>query len=436
MHVALVILHADRKRGGAERFTIDLAERLLDQGHRVSLLAAGFGDGTPDAAGSAERVTLAHHGPTRLTRYLRFLDALDAHLDDTLYDVVHAMLPVDRCDVYHPHAGFAVVQQATAHRAKAGRLARGLSWVGNRFSGRRRMFAKVERTLLQQENPPFVLSLSETMKQELLARLDVPQNCFVTLYNGVDLRRFDPGRHPEEDVRRKHGLGHDDTVALFVAQDFARKGLAQVIHAMGRLRHPRLRLLVVGGDDHRPFRDLAKARRVHKFVTFAGPQADTHAYYHASDLLVMPSRHDPFPLAVLEALAMGLPVVLSRQVGVSEIIDDGRHGYVVEDWRDVKALAVALGQLCVPADRVRLRRAVVELRPTLGTHRHMTRLLDVYDAVIQQKRAAGVLLDTPPKPSDTPPDGEPRTDQPDAPLNAADQRPVPRQNGPRPPRDH
>src|SRR5215203_5373147 len=104
MKIALVILHADPARGGAERYTIDLAAALVKAGHDVSLIASSFAQ-LPDGA---TRVELPATGLTRTRQYRAFLDALEAHLDQTRYDIVHAMLPVRRCYVYHPHAGLAV----------------------------------------------------------------------------------------------------------------------------------------------------------------------------------------------------------------------------------------------------------------------------------------------------------------------------------------
>src|SRR4051812_41922161 len=103
MQIALVILHADPKRGGAERYTADLAGALAKRGHTVSLLATSFADVPPQV----KVVELEARGLTRSQRYHAMLDALDARLETARYDIVHAMLPVRRCDVYHPHAGMA-----------------------------------------------------------------------------------------------------------------------------------------------------------------------------------------------------------------------------------------------------------------------------------------------------------------------------------------
>ena len=134
MKIALVILHADPARGGAERYTVDLAAALGRRGHDVSLLASSF-------AAPVEGVTsipISANGATRTHRYKRFLDALDAHLDATSYDIVHAMLPVRRCDVYHPHAGIALEQSRKWNAL---------------FNPRRRAMASVERRLLTSASP-------------------------------------------------------------------------------------------------------------------------------------------------------------------------------------------------------------------------------------------------------------------------------------------
>jgi len=76
---------------------------------------------------------------TRAGYYVKFLNALDQHLDSTPYDIVHAMLPVRRCDVYHPHAGIAAEAIASGHEKYAG-LRRLLAGIANRFNRKRQRF--------------------------------------------------------------------------------------------------------------------------------------------------------------------------------------------------------------------------------------------------------------------------------------------------------
>ena len=129
VNIALVILHADPARGGAERYTIDLAAALARRGHSVSLLASSHAASLP----GVKNVRIESPGLTRAGRYRSFLTSLDADLAASSYDIVHAMLPVNRCDVYHPHAGIA----AAAER----------KW-NVHLNPRRKRMAAVERALL------------------------------------------------------------------------------------------------------------------------------------------------------------------------------------------------------------------------------------------------------------------------------------------------
>lgn len=376
MKIALVILHADPARGGAERYTVDLAAGLRGRGHDVSLVASTYCDGIRGASD----VLIPAAGATRAGRYARFLDALDAHLRDARYDVVHAMLPVRRCDVYHPHAGIAADAIAAGHLKHAGAVQRAMARVGTRLNARRQRFAQVERELLGGPNPPTVLCLSEYVKRTVRKHYDLPDAILATLFNAVDVSRFDPARRPDArlEVRGRFVFGDDRVVGLMIAQDFARKGLREAILALANARDPRLALLVVGRQDPSAYRRLAAEQGVATQVIFAGPTADPHAFYRAADFFVLPTRHDPCSLVVLESLAMGVPVISTIFNGACEIMRDGTHGFVLQDPGATIALAASMGTMLDPARRRAMADACLALRPDLSYDRHLDRLLGIY----------------------------------------------------------
>jgi UDP-glucose:(heptosyl)LPS alpha-1,3-glucosyltransferase len=383
LKVALVILHADPARGGAERYTFDLAQALAARGVEVSLLASSFG---PAPAG-VTLVKLDERGLTRLGRYRRFLRSLDAHLAESKDDVVHAMLPVHRCDVYHPHAGVAAEAIVSGHRKHGGALKQQVAAVSNRLNVKRRAFANVERALLTGPKPPIVLCLSEYVKGTVRAHYPLAEDRLATLFNAVDLEKFDPAKRPEcrSAIRTQFGIDPSRTVGLMIAQDFARKGLEPALRALTRVAN-RPALLVVGKEDPSAYRRLAEELRIAGDVIFAGATNDPFAFYHAADFFVLPTRHDPCSLVVLEALAMGLPVISTRRNGACEVMTAGEHGYVLDGADDGEGLIAAIASLCDERARAVMREKCLALRPRLAYETHLRTLLDTYERARSRPR--------------------------------------------------
>ncbi|MDB5299345.1 MAG: hypothetical protein JWO87_1008 [Phycisphaerales bacterium] len=379
LRIALVILHGDPARGGAERYTVDLAAALRGRGHDAAVVASGF----PPGELPAGAVRLDTGGGTRLGRYLSFLDQLDRHLIEARYDIVHAMLPVRSCDVYHPHAGIAAEAIRNGHLKYEGPTMRLIAQVSNRMNRRRQRFAAIERSLLGGENPPVVLCLSEYVKRGVAAHYALAPSRLATLFNATDLHRFDPELRPDagRDVRRRFNIADGKVVALMIAQDFHRKGLAEAIAAVGHVKDERLVLLAVGKQDAAPYRRMAQREGVAGRVIFAGATDDPYAFYKAADFFVLPTRHDPCSLVVLEALAMGVPVVSTVFNGACEIMTDGRHGFVLPDPTDVAALADAMRKLLDGEVRGVMSAQCLALRPRLAYEHHVEELLRVYSRV-------------------------------------------------------
>lgn len=377
MRIALVILHADPARGGAERYTLDVSSGLADRGHDVTLIASSFADGIDRRI---TRVTLGAAGFTRRRRYLGFLNAVETHLNQTAYDRVHAMLPVRRCDLYHPHAGLAADAVTYGHRQHAARLRQGGSWVANRLNRKRQAFAAVERQLLTGAHPPVVLCLSEYVQRTVQAHYpNLTADRLARLFNAVDIDRFNPERDPatRAGLRQRLGIAADAVVALFVGHDYARKGLHEALQAIGRIEDPRLRLLIVGPPLGAPQRRWVSRLGLADRVIAPGPQRDTYPFYQAADFFVLPTRHDPCSLVVLESLAMGLPVISTRYNGATEIMTPA-HGFVLDTPGDIAQLAGAIRTLLDPATRTAMSQAALALRPRISQPHHLDTLEQIY----------------------------------------------------------
>lgn len=179
--------------------------------------------------------------------------------------------------------------------------------------------------------------------------------------HGVDLERFRPPTASERaDARAALSLGDDDRVALFIGHEFERKGLLVAIDALREATT--VLLLVVGGAA----RSVQRARRhaqeagVGDRVLFVGPRDDLLPYLWASDMFVFPSAYESSGLVIAEALASGLPVIVTR-VGVApELVRDGETGYLIA--RDPHECADRLERLAAdePGSWTPRARAAVE----------------------------------------------------------------------------
>ena len=179
------------------------------------------------------------------------------------------------------------------------------------------------------------------------------------VYNGTDLERFCPEARANLRTKARQSLELDENafVILLIGNDWKKKGLSCLLAGVEMLANPNLRVLIVGQDDTAPYKGMLRRTGLSKAVSFLPMRPDVETYYAASDAYAGPSLEDAFSLPPLEAMACGLPVIVSRQAGVSEIITQGLDGFILENPEDSMALAKLLQRLC---DEPELRRRVGE----------------------------------------------------------------------------
>ena len=189
-----------------------------------------------------------------------------------------------------------------------------------------------------------VIAVSAGVGRELTEYYDVPPERIRVIPNAVDIARFQPDDAADRRirVRRAHRIADDETVLLWVGKEFRRKGLEPLIRALPDLPHA-ARVLVVGGDDERPYRALADRLGVADRVTFAGHSPHVEDYFAAGDVFVFPTLYEAFALVTLEAAAAGLPLVTTKVNGTEDFVVDGRNGRFIE--RDPGSIAAAVTPL-------------------------------------------------------------------------------------------
>jgi UDP-glucose:(heptosyl)LPS alpha-1,3-glucosyltransferase len=384
-------LRADPARGGAEKYTFDLAKALAERNHQVSMVAATHSAAIP----GVRQVSPPSLPRTKIGIYKSLLETLENHTREQRYDVVHAMLPVRRCDLYHPHAGLAVESLASGHLKHPGALQRVFGLLFNQLNARRRLFASVERQMVRECDDMAIVCLSDYIRESVRRHYPLPEARLPLLFNAVDIWQLDPQRLPSAGASKRAELGirPDQLMALMVAQDFSRKGLRQAIQAMARMPRSQFVLVVVGKDDPAPYRREIHEAGLGSEVIFAGTAADTYPFYQAADFLILPTWHDPCSLVVLEALAMGVPVISTRRNGACEIMKEGVHGFVIDDPANIEALRDTMLKMQPIENRRLMSRACLDLRPSLSYASHIDSLVEIYYRLQKSQPPATVLRD-------------------------------------------
>lgn len=210
----------------------------------------------------------------------------------------------------------------------------------------------VEQKGISNRNLKMVMPVSTLAKEELLKTYNLPESKVMVNPPGIDSGRFYAldSRLCRQEVFQRHGLSPDDIVVLFVSMNFELKRLDLVLKGIAGLiaqgnRNLPLKLLVVGKGDSRRFTALARDLGIADRVIFAGVTREMEKYYLASDVFAMPSRFDTFGLAVLEAMAAGLPVIITRSVGARDLVNSGLNGFVLSEKPTVAEMTAALTAL-------------------------------------------------------------------------------------------
>jgi glycosyltransferase involved in cell wall biosynthesis len=167
-------------------------------------------------------------------------------------------------------------------------------------------------------------------------------------FNPVDLARFDPATVDGARVRRELGIADGAPLLAIVGQITPWKGQSTAVEALTAVRAERAdaRLLVVGAPK---FVDAATRYDNRAYLAALHEQVDAPDVVAAADLVLVPSWEEPFGRIVVEAMAVGTPVLATRVGGPAEVVSDGEDGLLL-DPRDAGAWGRAAARLLADPD--------------------------------------------------------------------------------------
>ena len=372
--------------GGAERYVSSLLRRLVEHGVEVHIFANKW-DVDP---GMSDSVTL-HRVPIipglSVLKVLSFAFFSMCMTRWGRFDIIHSFDKTLLQDIYRAGDG--------CHREWL-RLRRQTVSIWKRLSIRCNplhiSLLAIERSLFRRGGYKKIIAASEMGKREIMFHYGVPEPDIEVIQNGVD-----PEVHGDENreerrrrLREKHGIPQDEKLLLFVGSGFERKGLATVIGAIHHLkqRKSRVRLAILGKGRTGRFRRMARESRIEELVYFLGVKEDVSDYYAASDIFALPSLYEPFGNAYLEAMASGVPVIVSAKSGASELIKDGENGLLLEDPLDALSLSRKIEQLMDPSTAARIGEAGRTRAIDLSWERNVEMTLKVYHDVLSDRAEA------------------------------------------------
>jgi len=343
LKVAVVVPKFSRI-GGAEAFAYETSNRLAAKsGIEIHIIANRFD--TDPMPLIPHRIP--HLGFPRALRPLFFAYMVERTVMKEGFDLIHSHDRIFSMDVLTMHG--------IPH----------LTWTKEVRRKRPSLFDKlqsfVESRGLSEQKPPIVLSVSSLVQEAVLRRYPHLKSSSRVLHPGADLERFlqCDSASARRDVRASRDIAPSDIVLLFVGMNFEIKRLDLVLRGVAeffkqRPSGPVLKVLVVGKGDEGKYKRMASELGILKDVHFAGPRKDIERFYYAADIFAMPSSFDTFGIAVLEAMAAGLPPIISENVGARDILLQGESGIILPAHPDKEDLAEAIRITCKPEIRMKM----------------------------------------------------------------------------------
>lgn len=362
--------------GGSERFVKEVTERLAATGnYEFHVFTHRWQAGRPD-------ITFHKVPRIKFPRFLRpwsFTAIAQRRIARGHFDLVHSHWPTFRADIFSthgaPHAYW--VRHVLARRP-------------NLFD---RVMMRIDRRMIEEGADATFMPVSRFLQDRFQEVFGTLPGRWLVQSPGVEMARFAPSTHVRQDVRRSLGLPETARVLLFVGMNFQTKGLARLIAGLAEARRRHVdqdfRLLVVGRGDQDRFGRLARDLGVGGCVVFTGPQpAGIERFYAAADAFALVSSFETFGMVVLEAMAAGLPVLVSDRMGARELIEEGEHGFVVAVTADPACLGERIGRLLDPDTSRRMGEA-----GRRGAERRSWQVVaDAVDRVYRERLAAAGRL--------------------------------------------
>lgn len=370
MKVALICKKYSLKEGGLERYTFFLSRELIRAGHEVHIFANTWQE---------EPGAIIHRVPvvslSSPAKNLSFAFFTNRALSKMKFDIIHSMERIFYQDIFRVSDGINPVQMQQKYPHPVVRFIK-------KIGPRRLALSYLEHKIFMDKGCKVVMTNSELVKRNIIEHYMMDPEKIVVIYNGVDTSRFNPKvtEKYRKSLRDKYSIRKDEIVLVFVSNNFKLKRLDLVLEAMVLLKNNRIRLFVIGADNHRTYLRWAINNSLGDQVLFFGPKRNIEKYYAASDIFVLPTLYDAFANVCLEAMACGLPVITSDSNGAADLIRDNENGFILKTQK-ADELAARIKALEDESDRVRMGDNAAAKAACFTIEKHLSEVLKLYGRV-------------------------------------------------------
>jgi len=342
LRIAVLIRHYSRI-GGAERYCVELTEHLAEQ-HEVHVFC--------QAIETEQPANIEFHSIPKWLDKPRYINQLlfsrsTRQATEGKFDIVHSHDMVTHADIYTLH-----VPCVLSRYTEVTGLKKILRYLNTIISPRMLAYLWLEKHQICPKNNRQIIVVSEFLARNILHNYPAIVNNINIAYPGIQINSS-----PEIQLlsRKKQrallGISEDEFVILFVANDYKSKGLLVLLDAIKKINKTSLHLIVAGNDDPEKFTDLVTKLKLSQQVHFIGACEDMSSLYPSADVLVHPTLADTYAMVVLEAMAHGIPAIVSnaQYCGFSEHLSEN-EALLINNPKDSKEISQHISTLINDSD--------------------------------------------------------------------------------------
>lgn len=337
LRIAVLIRHYTRI-GGAERYCVELTERLAEQ-HEVHLFCQAIeAEPHPDI--------IVHNIPKKREkpRYINQLEfsRLTRLATEGQFDIVHSHDMVTHANVQTLH-----VPCVLSRYTEISGIKKILRYLNTAISPRMLAYLWLEKKQIRSKNQRQIIAVSEFLARNIIRSYPDIVNNINIAYPGIQIAHSENTQIAQRNLQREAlHIQDNDFVILFVANDYKRKGLLVILEAIKQLNNPQLHLVVAGDDNPEKFSKQVETSGLSKQVHFIGKCNNMHDLYPVADVLVHPTLADTYAMVVPEAMAHAIPVIVSnaRYCGFSEQLT-AQEALLIDNPKDAQELVKHIERL-------------------------------------------------------------------------------------------